>query len=126
PSLKDVPEPVDHAVVGVPGRLLPRILEDAEANGTGCLNIVSSGFAELAGEEGAQRQRELRAWAAKTGTRIVGPNCLGLISTAGKLTALPGWYDTVRPGPVAIVLQSGQMASSIATPLSDRGIGFSH
>src|SRR4051794_36599325 len=35
PSLRDVPEPVDHVVVGVPGRLLPRILEDAEATGAG-------------------------------------------------------------------------------------------
>src|SRR5438067_3399178 len=125
-SLREVPEPVDHVVVGVPGRLLPQILEDAEANLAGCLDIVSAGFAELAGEEGVGRQRELRAWSARTGIRVVGPNCLGMLSTPGKLRALYGWYDAIVPGPVAIVLHSGQMASSIATPLSDRGIGFSY
>jgi acyl-CoA synthetase (NDP forming) len=125
PSLREVPEPVDHVVVGIPGRLLPKVMEDAEASGAKCLNIVSSGFAELAGEEGLQRQRELRAWSRKTGIRVVGPNCLGLVSNVGKLMALPGWYSD-QPGPVAIILQSGQMASSIATPLSARGIGFSY
>ena len=126
PSLRDVPEPVDHVVVGIPGRLLPRVMADAEANGARCLNVVSSGFAELAGEEGLQRQRELQSWSRRTGIRVVGPNCLGLISKVGRLHALPGWYDNVDLGPVAIVLQSGQMASSIATPLGARGIGFSY
>src|SRR5262249_48882944 len=123
-SLRDVPEPVDHVIVGVPNRLLPQILEDAEANGAGCLDIVSAGFAELSGDEGASRQRELRAWSARTGIRVVGPNCLGMLSTPGKLRALYGWYDPIVPGAVAVVLHSGQMASSVATPLSDRGIGF--
>jgi acyl-CoA synthetase (NDP forming) len=50
PSLRDLPEPIDHVVVGVPGRLLPQVLADAEANGAGCLDIVSAGFAELAGD----------------------------------------------------------------------------
>jgi acetyltransferase len=126
PSLRDLPEPVDHVVVGIPGRLLPRVMADAEASKAKTLNIVSSGFAESAGEEGWQRQLELRAWARKTGIRVVGPNCLGLFSTAQRLNALPGWYDLVGPGKVAIVLQSGQMASSIATPLASRGIGFAH
>src|SRR5919197_4106743 len=126
PSLAELPEPVDHVVVGVPSRLLPRVLADCEANRAGGLNVITSGFAELAGDEGQQRQRELRAWAERTGIRVIGPNCLGLISTPGRLWALPGWYDRVEPGPVAVVLQSGQMASSIATPLSDRGIGFTY
>jgi acyl-CoA synthetase (NDP forming) len=126
PSLRAVPEPVDHVVVGVPGRLLPQILDDAEANGAGCLVIVSAGFAELAGEDGARRQRELRDWSTRTGIRVVGPNCLGMLSTPGKLRALYGWYAPIVPGPIAVVLHSGQMASSVATPLSDRGIGFSY
>jgi acetyltransferase len=126
PSLADVPEPVDHVVVGVPGRLLPRVLADCEASGAGALNVITSGFAELAGDEGQRRQHELRAWAERTGIRVVGPNCLGLISTPGRLWALPGWYDRVQPGALAVVLQSGQMASSIATPLADRGIGFTY
>jgi acetate---CoA ligase (ADP-forming) len=125
-SLREVPESVDHVVVGVPGRLLPEILADAEANGAGCLDIVSAGFAELAGDEGASRQRELREWSARTGIRVVGPNCLGLLSMPGKLRALFGWYEPIVPGGVAVVLHSGQMASSVATPLSDRGIGFSY
>ncbi len=45
PSLRDVPESVDHVIVGVPWRLLPAVLADAEANRSGALNIVSSGFA---------------------------------------------------------------------------------
>src|SRR5918912_590817 len=121
-SLRDVPEPVDHVVVGVPGRLLPQILADAEANGAGCLDIVSAGFAELAGEEGARRQRELRDWSARTGIRIVGPNCLGLLSMPGKLRALFGWYEPIVAGPPPARAFTRPRAPSIAAPLSARGV----
>src|SRR5689334_16909752 len=81
PSLLDVPGPVDLAIVGVPARLLPPILEHAAAKGVQALDIITSGFGEMVGDPvAAQREAELRAFVARAGIRVVGPNCYGLLS----------------------------------------------
>src|ERR671924_1328728 len=100
PSLVDVPGPVDLAIVGVPARLLHAILEQAAAKGVGALDVITSGFAELPGEEGARRQAALRAFAAETGIRIVGPNCFGVLSAPARLLAYPGNYERLIEGPM--------------------------
>lgn len=124
PSLEDVPGPVDLAVVGVPARLLPRILEQAAAKRVGALDIITSGFAELPSEEGARRQESLRSFARETGIRIVGPNCFGVLSGPVSMLAYPGNYERLIDGGMAVALQSGQMVPCILTPCFDRGFGF--
>src|SRR5687768_3836435 len=78
PSIEAVPDPLDLVVVGVAHRLVPGVLEQAEKKGVGALDIVTSGFSEMSGEEGARRQAELAAWAQRTGIPVGGPNCFGL------------------------------------------------
>src|SRR5262245_15529300 len=124
PSLLEVPEPPDLVVIGVAHHLVPGILEHCEARRAGAVDIVSSGFAEMSGAEGRQRQRELGAWAARTGIPVAGPNCLGLMNATIGMVALPTVFERLVPGVVGAVLQSGMMAPSVLVPLETREIGL--
>src|SRR6185436_3082557 len=117
PSILDVPDPVDLVVVGVANRLIPTVLDQCEQKGVGALEIVSSGYSEMGGVEGAQRQAELAAWAQRTGIPVGGPNCLGLMNMSIGMMALPTTVERLIPGQVAAILQSGMMAPSIIVPL---------
>lgn len=124
PSLLDVPHPVDLAVIGVAHRVVPAVLAECERKGVGAVEIVSSGFSEMGGEEGARRQAELAGWAARTGIPVGGPNCLGLMNARIGLLALPTVLERLVVGQVGAVLQSGMMAPSVLVPLLSRGIGL--
>src|SRR5215218_436816 len=76
PSVLDVPGPLDLVIVGVSSRYIPSVLEQCEEKGVGAIEIVSSGFSEMGGNEGALRQAELAAWARQSGIPVGGPNCL--------------------------------------------------
>src|SRR5215213_10047995 len=124
PSVLDVPSPLDLVIVGVASRHIPTVLEQCEEKGVGAIEIVSSGYSEMGGAEGAQRQAELASWAERTGIPVGGPNCLGLMNWSVGMMALPTVVERLIPGQVAAILQSGMMAPSIIVPLLARGIGF--
>ncbi len=123
PSLADVPFDVDLLVVGVAARLVPDLLRQAEEKRVGALEIITSGYAET-GPDGARRQAELSAWAARTGIVVGGPNCLGLLHAPSGMVALPTTFAELTPGTVGVVLQSGMMAPTVLVPLLARGIGI--
>lgn len=125
PSLLDVPGDLDLVIIGVTHRLVPSVLEQCEQRGVGGVCVVTSGFSEISGEAGADRQREIAAWAARTGIPVIGPNCLGFLNAHAKLAALPPYWETLIPGEVGAVLQSGMMAPATLLPLLARGIGVS-
>ena len=80
PSVRDLPGPVEMAVIAVPA---VDVVDSARACGelgVRALVILSAGFAEV-GEEGLARQRELMAVCRGAGMRVVGPNCLGVLNT---------------------------------------------
>jgi acetate---CoA ligase (ADP-forming) len=126
PTIDAIPGGVDKAIVVVPSQHVMGVLDQAEHAGVKALNIITSGFGEQADEEAHQRQMQLRDFSSRTGIRIVGPNCLGIISTPAKLIAKSGPYDTVHRGPVGIVFQSGLLAYSVVIPPTDRGFGYSY
>lgn len=124
PSLLDVPHSLDLVVVGVVQQRIPSILEQCERAGVGAVEIVSSGFAEMSGRDGVERQAELAAWAERSGIAVGGPNCLGLLNARIGMLALPTVLERLIPGVVGAVLQSGMMAPSVLVPLLARGIGL--
>ncbi|WP_456781724.1 CoA-binding protein [Bradyrhizobium sp. USDA 3315] len=63
PSLKAIPHPVGLAMVAIPSKGIPEVLEDCEAAGVRAIQIISSGFSEQAGD-GASKQRWLMDWAS--------------------------------------------------------------
>jgi acetate---CoA ligase (ADP-forming) len=126
PTLEAVPGKVDLAMVVVPSHLVLDVLGQAERAGVGAVNIITSGFGEQSDEEAHQRQDQVRDFARRTGIRVVGPNCLGLISTPAKLVAKSGAYANVRRGPIGIIFQSGLLAYSVVIPPQDREFGYSY
>ncbi|MFW6074366.1 MAG: acetate--CoA ligase family protein [Chloroflexota bacterium] len=126
PTVDAVPGGVEHAVVVVPSRFVLPVLEQCAKAGVKSANIISSGFGEQSDEEAHQRQVQLQEFVARTGVRVVGPNCLGIISMPNKQITKSGQYDGIKPGPVGIVFQSGLLAFSMCIPTKDRDIGFSY
>ncbi len=126
PTLDAIPGGVDKAIVVVPSHLVLDVLGQAERARVAAVNIITSGFGEQSDGEAHQRQEEIRAFARRTGIRVVGPNCLGIISTPAKMIAIWGPYDTVPRGPIGLVFQSGLLAYCVVTPTSERGFGYTY
>ncbi|MCK6449432.1 MAG: acetate--CoA ligase family protein [Alphaproteobacteria bacterium] len=127
-TISDAPRPVDVALLAVPAAaLLQGVRECAEA-GVGCCVIMTTGFAEAGTDEGRDLERALVDTARNAGMRIVGPNCMGLISPFAKMaltSSLVLEIDRIQTGHVGLVSQSGALMVSIFNRAHDAGIGFS-
>lgn len=107
PSLSTVPEHVDVAVIAVPARQVPAVVEDAARAGVSAAVILSSGFGELGGE-GLDLQRRILETARHHGLRVLGPNCLGLLCNNPSVSLNATFSPVVPPaGGLAIASQSG-------------------
>lgn len=126
PSIDAVPGGVEHVMVIVPSQLVLEQLELCAASGAKVVNVITSGFGEQSDAEAHERQQAIREFVARTSVRVIGPNCLGVISMPGKMRAMSGNYDGILPGPVGLVFQSGLLAFSSGIPPKDRGIGFTY
>jgi acyl-CoA synthetase (NDP forming) len=119
---------VDVAILAVPPKaLLPAVQECADA-GVGCCVIMTTGFAEVGEEGGRERQRQLVAIARRSGMRIIGPNCMGLISPLANMaltSSLVLEIERMHKGRIGLVSQSGALMVSIFNKAHDAGIGFS-
>ncbi len=125
PSIRDVPEPVDCALIAVPAAIAVEAIRDCAERGVKSAVVFTSGFAEQ-GEDGARAQREVGQIARDSGMRIVGPNCLGVFAMDrgwyGTFTNAPALLD-LPPGPVGIVSQSGAYGSHVLLVAQRRGVG---
>ncbi|NHI83524.1 MAG: CoA-binding protein [Candidatus Thorarchaeota archaeon] len=130
PSLQEIPESVDLVVVAIPARLAPRVFEDIGKKGAKAAIVISGGFSET-GPKGAELENEVVKLGKKYGTRIIGPNCVGVIDTSTHVDTffLPE-YRCARPkasnvANIALVSQSGAFAAAIADWTSELGLGVS-
>ena len=126
PDLLAVPDGVDHAFL-MCGRdeVLPAI-EACGARGIPCATILAGGFAET-GPEGAALQARVAAAARRAGVRLLGPNSIGVIDTAGFACSANAVLEAERllPGRYGVVSQSGSMIGGLVSQGAARGIGFS-
>jgi acyl-CoA synthetase (NDP forming) len=124
PSVLDVPETVDLAVILAPARFIPEIITQCGIKGIQLVVIESAGFREL-GERGKSIEKDLLAAAKRFGIRFVGPNCIGLINTQNGLyvpfVALPSKF---KKGHVSVMSQSGGIGLSVAERLTQPGLGL--
>jgi len=128
PDVIAVPRPCDVALVAVSAPRVPEIIEQCGAAGIPFAVVLSAGFRE-AGEAGAQLEARLKASAARSGVRVVGPNCIGLMNLADRvyLGFGAGFRNPrLKPGPVAFVSQSGGFAFSVVGLADFEGIGFNY
>ena len=84
-SVADLPTPADLAVLIIPAKHVPEELERCGKAGVRSAVVLSSGFAEAAGGEGAGLQDEMRAIARRYGMAVMGPNSEGFANTAAAL-----------------------------------------
>ncbi len=110
-SVLDVPDPIDLAVIVIPYQHVPGVLEECGEAGIPAAIIISAGFRE-AGMEGLQREQQLIQIAEQYGTRLIGPNCLGVIDT---VTPMNASFSSGMPpgGPMAFMSQSGALGTAI-------------
>src|SRR3954469_16955614 len=110
-NLADLPRPVDLAVIVTPSRTVPQLLEQAGAAGIKAAVVLTSGVGETRAEGRALQDQALEA-ARRSGVRVLGPNCLGLMRTDTGLNATFA-RTPARPGRLALVSQSGAICGAI-------------
>lgn len=127
PDLVSVPEAIDHAFIMVPTDAVAAALEQCAAKRVPVATVYSDGFAET-GADGRRKQQRLIEIARAGGVRLVGPNCIGLVSTrpscALSVNAVLE-FAQITAGPLAIVSQSGSMIGGLLSRGLGRGVGFS-
>jgi acetyl coenzyme A synthetase (ADP forming)-like protein len=123
PSVLDIPDPVDLAVIVIPYRFVPAVLEQCGQKGIPAVVVISAGFRE-AGREGLEREYELIETARRYDLRLIGPNCLGVIDTSTPLNAT---FAAGMPpaGPMAFMSQSGALGTAVLDMAMAGRIGFS-
>ena len=123
PSIKDVPDQVDLAVIVTPSTSIPGIIaECAEAGVKGAI-VISAGFKEI-GAEGVELERKLLENARKGNMRVVGPNCLGVMNPISGLNATFA-AGMARKGHVAFISQSGALCTAVLDWSFKENVGFS-
>ena len=125
PSVAELPEAVDLAVIVVPAVSVVDAARECAAKGVRALVVISSGFAET-GEDGIARQRELLAVCRATGMRLIGPNCMGILNTAADIRLNATFAPTFPPaGRVGFLSQSGALGLAVIDYATQLGLGLS-
>ncbi len=125
PTIRDVPDPVDLAVIVVAAGQVEGVLEDCGRKGVRAAVVISAGFKEI-GAEGLARERRLLEVAGRHGMHLVGPNCLGVLNTESGVRMNATFAPSVpAAGAVAFSSQSGALGLAILDLANKLGIGFS-
>ena len=124
PTILDVPDDVDLAVIVTPAPTVPDVIQQCVDKGAKGAIIISAGFKEI-GEEGAALERQILSEAHLGKMRIIGPNCLGVMSPVTGLNATFA-SSMARPGKVGFISQSGALCTAILDWSFRENVGFSH
>src|SRR5499427_1253969 len=127
PSLRDLPEPVDHALVIVPAAAVPGVLTDAEEAGVASATVYAAMMGDGEEPQSKARGEWLANFVAKSRLRVAGPNCMGAYSFRERLLGYPNAeLCRLEPGPVACIFQSGGLVQFFMKSAADRGLRFSY
>ena len=120
PRVSDINGPLDLALIFIPAKAVPQVLEDCVTKGVRGAILESSGFAEV-GPEGRALQDQCLTIARKGELRIWGPNCMGMIDTLRQYVfsfIMPeAWKGVMNPGHVSLIVQSGLLSAGFITTL---------
>jgi acyl-CoA synthetase (NDP forming) len=125
-SVADIDQPCDLAVVAIPAKHVPGVIEQCGASGISFAVVLGGGFRE-AGAEGMANEERMLVAAKKSGVRLIGPNCLGFVNIHQKVYAGFGSITkppVLKPGPVSAVIQSGGFGNSLVMQTAAAGVGF--
>ena len=124
-SVLDISEDIDLAVIATPNKIVPQVMEEIGKKKIKGVIIVSAGFKEV-DESGAELENQIGEIGKKYGTRIIGPNCLGIMSLA-QSSMMNATFLKITPniGEIALVSQSGAICAATVEDAIAQGIGFS-
>jgi acetate---CoA ligase (ADP-forming) len=123
PKLDALPETPDHLAIFTPAETTIKILEDGGAAGARSATVYAAGFGEGGDPDGHKRGAMLRQAIARSGIAVIGPTCMGVACGAAKFATVPDEsLQQPMPGPVAIAVQSGAMATVINRAVNDLGL----
>jgi len=119
PSVAEIPEPIDLALVLVPPRAVRKAVEECSACGVKGIAVITGSM----GDGGEEEVRELVEIAREAGSRIIGPNCLGIYCPASKLPY--PMRPSMESGSVGVISQSGSFADLLTLMACENGVRFS-
>lgn len=124
PSVSEIPDPVDMALITTPAKTIPAILEDCGKKGVRGAVIIAGGFGEV-GVEGRKLEEEIVRVAREQGIRLIGPNTSGMMNLTSRMNLVG--LKQVPAGSIALLSQSGNMALTLMTHARLRSLqGFSY
>src|ERR1700674_4166381 len=110
-SIRDIPGPVDLAVVATPSATVPELIGECVAAGARSAVVISAGFRER-GSEGTALEQQIQEQLRRSSMRLIGPNCLGIMNPTIGLNATFA-KDAAQAGNVAFLSQSGALLTAI-------------
>ena len=122
-SIRDIPHPVDLAVVATPAATVTQIITECVDAGAKSAVVISAGFKER-GAEGAALEQQIKEQLKRSSLRLIGPNCLGIMNPTIGLNATFA-KDPPQAGNVAFLSQSGALLSAILDWSHREQVGFS-
>ncbi|MDP6561355.1 MAG: acetate--CoA ligase family protein [Candidatus Peribacteraceae bacterium] len=123
-SVKEVDEPIELAVIVVPAKIVPAVLEECAEKKIENVIIISAGFAETGTEEGKDLEEQIKTIAQEHDINLIGPNCLGILRPSFKMNASFAAHLPPK-GSIALISQSGAMAVAVMDASQEIGIGYS-
>ncbi len=124
PNLSLVLNEIDLAIIATPAITVPEVLEQCGRKKIKYVIIISAGFAEV-GQKGQELQTKIIQIANQYNIRVLGPNCLGVISPVNRLNASFSQNMPAKKN-IAVISQSGAICTAILDWANKKGIGFSH
>lgn len=124
-DVSDLPQAPDLAIVCTPPETVPGLIRDLGERGTRAVVVLTSGLARERDRHGVTLQERMLQHAKPHVLRILGPNCIGLLSPGIGLNASFA-HMGARPGKLAFVSQSGALTTAVLDWADAREIGFSH
>ncbi|MEN8781732.1 MAG: CoA-binding protein, partial [Desulfobacterales bacterium] len=125
PSVKEIPDQVDLAMLILPPRLALEAVKEAAESGVKGIVVVSAGFREV-GERGAEIENRIVSICKEAAIRLVGPNCLGVINPLPEVRLNASFSARMpKPGKISFISQSGALCTAVLDFAADRDFGFS-
>jgi len=124
-SILEIDDEIDLAIIVVPARIVPEVIDECGKKGVKGAVIISAGFREI-GEKGAELERRVVQKAKEHSIRVIGPNCFGIINTDSEisLNATFGRIGALK-GNISILTQSGAIGLFALKYARSEGIGLS-
>lgn len=124
-SVWDIPEEVDLAVVIVPSKNVPAVIEECGEKGVKGAIVISAGFKEI-GKKGAELERSVVEISKRYSISLIGPNCLGVINTDPEISFNATFVrGMLKPGNIAFISQSGALGIAALEYAREKNIGLS-